>query len=168
MKVSIRLFAIAIASMMAAQAGALVAQNARDQDSPQPSTAASSTIVSGTVVSTSSGSLAIKSDAGAQLSFTTDGGTTLPAELKPGDRIDVEYEMVAGGPSRAVRVTAEKPVAAPGATGTSGTDGAAPRDADPQMKKMPHTASWLPLIALMGTICLGASLAMRVVRRARA
>jgi len=169
MKRSFILTLIAIGFILVARVESVPAQSTPNESRPMSATATSSTIVSGTIVSSSTTSLAIKSDAGTQLTFKLDGSTSLPGQMNPGDRIEVEYELLPGGPLHAMRVTtgAGDPAApgekSSGAVPVSAHDGKAGASS-----KMPHTASWLPLIALTGTISLGASLALRVARRARA
>jgi hypothetical protein len=169
MKRSILFAILAIGSLIAAQGGWALAQDASNQNQSPSSSTTSTTIVSGTIVASNPSSLAIKSDAGAQLTFTLDGATALPAGMSPGDRIDVQYEFVAGEPLHALRVTEDKGGVVPAADGASGADpsSATATRSDGSVKKMPHTASWMPLIALMGTLSLGASLALRKVRRSR-
>jgi hypothetical protein len=169
MKRSIRLALLVIGSLIASQAGAALAQDNSTPTQPQNPGTIATTIVSGTIVSTNDGSLAIKSDGGAQLTFSLDGATTHPGQMSPGDRIDVQYELVAGGPLHALRVTAESGGATAAADGTAGADQSNGDGTghDGSMKKMPHTASWIPLLALTGAVSLGASLALRVARRVR-
>jgi hypothetical protein len=143
--------------------------------------AATTQTITGTVVSSSSSSLVIDTDTGTRQTFMVDAQSTLPTGLAPGTRISVDYHSLAGGTFHAARATtlgAAAPIqpttearpmdtTTPPDTTTSSsmpsTDsstGAAPATRT-KTRKMPATASPLPLVALIGLASLAGAATLR-------
>jgi len=128
-----------------------------------------STSVSGTVVSSSSSSLVIKTDSGSRMTFQVDTSSNLPVGIAAGDRVSLDYESLAGGKYHVSRVSSESTTMPSGSerygktetpsTETSGAAGEKP-------EKLPRTASPLPLIALIGSLSVGAAVGIRLFSRA--
>jgi LPXTG-motif cell wall-anchored protein len=109
--------------------------------SGEPAAAPPATFV-GTVVSHEGMTLVVKSDDGREMTFTHDSSLSLPWNIKPGDRVSVEYTSDSNG-YQAVGVAAA-PASATASAGSSAEE-----------ESLPQTASPLPLLALMGTALLG-------------
>jgi len=146
--------------------------------------AATTQTLTGTVVSSSSSSLVIDTDTGTRQTFMVDAQSTLPTGLAPGTRISVDYHTLSGGQFHAARATTLGAAAptqpttearpmdttAPPDTTTSSsmpsTDastGAAPATTTKttRTRKMPATASPLPLVALIGLASLAGAATLR-------
>src|SRR5262245_39692924 len=81
--------------------GSLAAQSSSDtQSKPQEQ------YLTGTVVSTSSTTLVVKTDAGDQMTFDIDSQSALPAQLQAGTKVDVGYKSDSGGKYHAMEVRA--------------------------------------------------------------
>jgi LPXTG-motif cell wall-anchored protein len=102
-----------------------------------PATSSTPATFTGTVVSHEGMTIVVKNDDGREMTFTHDSGLSLPWNLKPGDRVSVEYTTTSNG-HQATGVTA-----------------AAPASASSSEENLPQTASPLPLLALIGTALLG-------------
>jgi hypothetical protein len=155
------LLALAAAASLAL-AGNLLAQSTPVQVPPGTPTST----VTGTVVSSSDGELVLDTTGGRQR-FVVDANSTLPAKLEAGARVSVEFHRLEGDRMHVARVTT-----AP--TSTTPRAGAAPivektpaareRAAD---ATLPHTASPLPLVGLVGLASLAGSAALRLASRTR-
>ena len=106
---------------------------------PSGEPASSPATFTGTVVSHVGMTIVVKSDDGGEMTFTHDAGLSLPWNLKPGNRVTVEYTNTSNG-YQATGVTAAP---AREAASTSSEE------------NLPQTASPLPLLALSGTALLG-------------
>ncbi len=168
------------------QSGSSNYQSQSDQSNP----AGQSQTISGTVVSSDNKSLVITTDSGQQMKFSVDQNT-LPQNLQPGQRVDVNFIPQSGGKFKATQVSLSSSTA-PGATeqgtstsGTSGTSnqgtssstyGTAPsgtsqgtmgtmgqnQPASTSRRHLPGTASPLPLIGLSGLIALAGAFGLRL------
>lgn len=157
-------------------------------DSPQPRTLAPSTgTVTGAVVTTTGSTVILRTQDGQQMSFVVDSTSKLPTNMATGDRVTVEYDTVAGGHHAkivTVQTSAPPPEANPTpATTTTNpartttttpppvntTDTVNPTGDTPyeegKAPPMPKTASYLPLIFLVGMVCLGLALGFRAYTR---
>jgi len=135
--------------------------------------------ISGTLVSSSTESVVVRTDAGVKSTFTVDDGTALPANMTPGDRVTVEYHMLDGGVYLASRLALEEGSGTPSRSGASGSDSALPASAEtPEAAggtgsptssesggELPRTASPLPLIAGIGVLAILAALGLRAIFR---
>jgi LPXTG-motif cell wall-anchored protein len=105
--------------------------------SGEPAAAPTPATFTGTVVSHEGMMIVVKSDDGREMTFTHDSGLSLPWNLKPGDRVTVEYTTTSNGYQ---------------ATGVTAAAAASARSSE---ENLPQTASPLPLLALIGTALLG-------------
>ncbi|PYQ01918.1 MAG: hypothetical protein DMF82_17985 [Acidobacteria bacterium] len=139
--------------------------------------------VSGTVVSSSPTQVVIKTDDGRQMTFAVDAQSTVPAGLAQGNPVTVSYHEMGGGTFHAASVTVSSAgmpstTANPPSTDTSTyantTRTTAPAAQEPMesagaktrtTRRMPSTASPLPLIGLAGLLSLSAGLGLRALRR---
>jgi hypothetical protein len=139
--------------------------------------------VTGTVVSSSPTQVVIKTDDGRQMTFAVDAQSTVPAGLAEGNPVTVSYHDMGAGTFHAASVTVSSAgtpstTANPPATDTSTyantTRTTAPAAQEPMesagaktrtTRRMPSTASPLPLIGLAGLLSLTAGLGLRAVRR---
>lgn len=122
--------------------------------------------VTGTVVSSSSTQVVIKTDDGRQMTFAVDAQSTVPAGLAAGNPVTVSYHDMGGGTFHAASVTVSSAgmpssATAPAAQEPMERAGAKTRTT----RRMPSTASPLPLIGLAGLLSLTAGLGLRAVRR---
>jgi hypothetical protein len=103
--------------------------------------------VSGTVVSSSTNLLVIRTETGNEMTFALDSESSFPANLAVGSRVDVRYHALSGGAYHAAEV---RPV------GTT---------AEPVHKPLPRTASPLMLVGLLGLGSMSAAAGLRAFRR---
>jgi type IV secretory pathway VirJ component len=125
---------------------------------------------SGKVVSSTPEQIVVQTDDGSQMTFKVDAQSTVPTGMNAGSRVTVTYHELAGGMFHAARVaptdtgtsattppttttTAQEPT--PESTSTTGSSG----------RRMPATASPLPLVGLAGLLSLTAGLGLRALRR---
>src|SRR5262245_10583858 len=113
--------------------------------------------VGGTITSSSPTSLVIRADDGSQKTFVVDDRSTIPTALARGARVTVTYET-SGSQMRAVSVSSSD--TQPPST-TSGTE---PMATEPG-RRLPATASPLPLMALMSALAMGCGFALRTYGR---
>ena len=160
-----------------ALAGGLAAQGT------DPAAAPAQTIT-GTVVSSSSTSLVIDTDTGTRQTFMVDAQSSLPTGLTPGTRISVDYHSLPGGQFHAAKAatlgaapsqptTEARPLdttAAPATTSSNmpqtsssmpATDTSSDKTPTKRTRKMPATASPLPLVGLIGLASLVGATALR-------
>lgn len=143
--------------------------------------AAQVSTVEGTVVSSTGGSLVIDTSTG-QRTFMVDAQSSLPANLAVGSRVKVEYHTLANDKFHAFKVTTLE--AAPTTTETTTTRPIEPAptttrtepmpqtttttttddDDDERTRRLPATASPLPLLALMGGLALAGGALVRRLR----
>jgi hypothetical protein len=117
--------------------------------------------VTGTVVSSTSDSLVIKLDTGAERTFKVDTTSNLPASLASGQRVTVRFHAMSGG-DHAAQVTL-----AGGTNPPAG--GMSPGTADTSSSgQLPATAGPVPALMLAGFSALAAGLALRRASRSRA
>ncbi len=139
--------------------------------------------VTGTVVSSSPTQVVIKTDDGRQMTFNVDAQSTVPAGLAAGNPVTVSYHDMGGGTLHAATVTVSSagtpstttnPPATTNDTYANTTRTTAPAAPEPMesagaktrtTRRMPSTASPLPLIGLAGLLSLTAGLGLRAVRR---
>ena len=139
--------------------------------------------VTGTVVSSSPTQVVIKTDDGRQMTFNVDAQSTVPAGLAAGNPVTVSYHDMGGGTLHAATVTVSSagtpstttnPPATTNDTYANTTRTTAPAGQEPMesagaktrtTRRMPSTASPLPLIGLAGLLSLTAGLGLRAVRR---
>lgn len=180
------LLALAAAASLAL-AGNLLAQGTPVEVPPGTPTST----VTGTVVSSSGSELVLDTTSGRQR-FVVDANSTLPASLEVGMRVSVEFHRLDGDRRHVARVTTAPsssvpPHAVPPPSEkvtSASTDKAsdryarADRDsarADHDVARadratdatLPHTASPLPLIGLVGLVSLAGSAALRLASRSR-
>jgi hypothetical protein len=169
---------VLIAGLAAAMASA---QTPMTDSQSQPLT------ITGTVVSNTGGQLVIDTDSGRK-TFTTDTSSApLPTGLAVGDRVSVQYHdmgagqmhlasasLVESSAATAAQAPATPTYAEPALPRTSATT-AAPTTNAPDMtaqssdtsasaepeRKMPRTASSVPLVGLIGVLALAGGLAVR-------
>jgi len=145
--------------------------------------AQTSLTVTGTVVSSSPTQVVIKTDDGRQMTFNVDAQSTVPAGLAAGKPVTVSYHDMGGGTLHAATVTVSSagtpstttnPPATTNDTYANTTRATAPAAQEPMesagaktrtTRRMPSTASPLPLIGLAGLLSLTAGLGLRAVRR---
>jgi len=145
--------------------------------------AQTSLTVTGTVVSSSPTQVVIKTDDGRQMTFNVDAQSTVPAGLAAGKPVTVSYHDMGGGTLHAATVTVSSagtpstttnPPATTNDTYANTTRTTAPAAQEPMesagaktrtTRRMPSTASPLPLIGLAGLLSLTAGLGLRAVRR---
>jgi hypothetical protein len=142
------------------------------QDNPAGAAAPSGTApaptestISGTLVSSSTNSIVIKTDTGVESTYVVDGTTALPAEMKPGDRINVEYRLLDGGAYHAARVTLGTETVAPSeasAASAVGSDSGGSASGG-SSSGLPQTASPLPLYGVIAVLAIGAALGLRAI-----
>ena len=137
---AMKLFSAIAGSVILLGLGGALAQSYPPSGEPA---AASSTPVTftGTVISHEGMTIVVKSDDGREMTFTHDSGLSLPWNLKPGDRVTVEYTSTSSG------YQATGVMAAPAREAASANSSAE--------EQLPQTASPLPLLALIGTALLG-------------
>lgn len=117
------------------------------------------TTVGGTVESSRPGSLVVTTDTGSRMTFHTDGSSGVPTSLATGDRVTVVYQSQEGGTYHASSVTLD-------ASGSSAAT--PPRDeAQPMGRPLPQTASYGPLLGLLGALSLGAAAGLKVASASR-
>jgi len=132
--------------------------------------------VTATIVSSTPTQIVAKTSDGRELTFTVDAQSTVPASLAAGNPVTVVYHDMGGGTLHAARVTVSAADTMPTTpTTTTGTTTTAPREPMPEnttepapapkTRRMPATASPLPLIGLAGLLSLTAGLGLRAVRR---
>ena len=175
------LLALAAAASLAL-AGNLLAQSTPVQVPPGTPTST----VTGTVVSSSDSELVLDTTGGRQR-FVVDANSTLPAKLDAGTRVSVEFHRLDGDRMHVARVTTAPPSTSPrsGAAATADKTPAASSDtpsdryarADKAERDaardrapdatLPHTASPLPLVGLVGLASLAGSAALRLAGRNR-
>ena len=144
----------------------------------------------GTVVSSDSKTLVVRTDEGQQMTFQVDTYTVLPTHLMAGEKIKVLYNRGSDNLNNATLVslqsttpaanpdmgaeetspTSQPPPASSGAAGSSGSmSTSAPRAATAPSAngthEMPSTASPLWLLALVGVAATGSAVGMRLIRR---
>jgi len=129
--------------------------------------------VTGSVVSSSPTQVVVKTDDGRQLTFTVDTQSSVPADLAAGNAVTVAYHDMGGGTLHLARVTTSAagtlPSTTTGSTTTAPPEPMPERTTEPASargtKRMPATASPLPLIGLAGLLSLTAGLGLRAVRQ---
>jgi LPXTG-motif cell wall-anchored protein len=99
--------------------------------------------ITGTVVSVDTSSVRVRTEAGQEMTFTFDTGLSIPQGLKSGDRVTVNYITSSTG------FTAQSLALEAPATETGNA-------ASKEGKTLPQTASPLPMLAVLGTVLLGA------------
>ena len=124
--------------------------------------------ISGTLVSSSTTSIVIKTDTGVESTYVVDGTTALPAEMKPGDRVNLEYHLLDGGAYHASRVTLGTEPAAPSeasaeATAPGGGSDSGGSASGGSSSGLPQTASPLPLYGVIAVLAIGAALGLRAI-----
>lgn len=140
--------------------------------------AAQVSTTTGTVVSNTGASLVVTTDSGQQ-TFIVDAQTSLPADLTPGTRVTVEYHTLANDKLHAFKVS---PLAATDTTtptepaptetmkeaGTPTTGAANTTTTGTTMdetattgRRLPATASPLPLLALAGSLAVAGGALLR-------
>jgi hypothetical protein len=159
-----------------------------------PAIAQSEQTASGTVVSSSATQIVIKTADGKQMTFVVDSDSNAPANLSQGSPVSVRYHdmngtlhaanvSATGAGSAATDTTATTTANRAGTTSTTGADarvdaqdttrpttpsdttGTVAEDTDTGSRRMPATASPLPLIGLSGLLALAGGLGARVLRR---
>ncbi|PYQ16965.1 MAG: hypothetical protein DMF80_03000 [Acidobacteria bacterium] len=158
-----------------------------------PAMAQTDKTVSGKVVSSTSDQLVIQTDEGRQMTFKVDTQSTVPSALQAGNRVSVNYHELAGGNYHAASVSTTdmgtgatnpnpayaNPNANPNANPAypSANTGTTPSTAQEPMReetgtkarrgtrRMPATASPLPLMGLAGLFALSAGLGVGIWRR---
>jgi hypothetical protein len=119
--------------------------------------------VSGKVISSSSVSLVIETDAGTRQTFAVDSASNVPANLSAGSRVTVNYHTVEGG-FHAATVTAD--TAAPDRMSSADPNRMASADpVEAGDRPMPATASDGPLLLVGGLVALGMGLAFHSASR---
>src|SRR5262245_6221389 len=93
--------------------------------------------VSGTVVSSTGSSIMIRAESGAEMTFTVDSRSILPADLPVGSRVDISYHTLPDGKLHAAEV---RSIGRPAARSEGAT--------------LPKTASPLAMTALVGLASL--------------
>jgi hypothetical protein len=165
--------------MLAAACGAVLAQD--PPGNPTPSPTGETSTISGTVVSSSSTALVIKTDSGTRMTFALDSNSMKPDTMTNGDRVTVDYHSLAGGKYHAAMVSKESTAVTPtppnyaerGTETTNRYETSRTEDLNRERaeernehaRNMPRTASQLPLLALMGAVTVGAALGLRVFSR---
>jgi hypothetical protein len=174
-------FIVGVAVMLACVTPVAAQQPGQTQPQTQPADQAQQsgeTTITGTVVSSSSTSLVIRTESGEQKTFVVDDTSTIPSGLAAGARVSVRYTSQEGGQMRVASVARETGARAettrePGvmergtATGTAadrGT-GAGAEAEQGAGERLPETASPLPLVALAGALSAAAGLALRARKR---
>jgi hypothetical protein len=112
--------------------------------------------ISGTVVSSTSDSLVIRTDDGTERTFKVDANSKLPSSLANGSRVTVNFHRMEGGVDHAGSVT-------------MATADTTPAPADPGMRtdapstagELPATAGPVPHMILIGLSALAAGLGLR-------
>ena len=135
--------------------------------------------VSGTIVSSSSDSLVVRTDAGNEMSFDLDAQSVVPPNLTSDTRVDVAYHTMDSGTYHAAEVT---PAVSSDATPSQDTSQPPPQDPamepskQPQQQaggsaqsagedNLPRTASPIVLVGLIGLASLGAGTGVRLLTR---
>ncbi|HET9481675.1 MAG TPA: hypothetical protein VFP98_07965 [Candidatus Polarisedimenticolia bacterium] len=136
---------IHIMMLIFATAALLTAGAVRAQSSSDPA------YVSGTITSSDSTRLVIRTDDGDMVTLTLDSQSVLPAALTPGARIDVKYITASDGALRAVEV---RPVGAQPSGPESYSASATASGETTGTEALPQTASPLALIGLVGLASL--------------
>ena len=118
--------------------------------------------VSGTVVTSTSSSLSIRTDDGSTMTFSRDATSFVPATLKPGDRIRVSYGSATDGGQLVSSVTL-LPMSTTSTTTTNSTyPSSTTRSSSSSMNdELPRTASPIGAIGLLGLVSLGIGLMLR-------
>jgi hypothetical protein len=170
------LLALAAAASLAL-AGNLLAQSSPVQVPPGTPTST----VTGTVVSSSDSELVLDTTGGRQR-FVVDANSTLPAKLEAGARVSVEFHRLDGDRMHVARVTTAPSSTSPRATAapivekTPAASSDTPSDRYARADKaerdaareraadtaLPHTASPLPFVALVGLVSLAGAAALRL------
>lgn len=109
--------------------------------------------ITGTIVSATGDKLVIDADSGTRMTFTVDSSSSLPGSLIAGNVVTVDYNTLEGGKNHVSKVILV----------SSGAPGGASTEA--QDDQLPSTASFLPLVALIGAITLGGALGVRAYMR---
>jgi len=123
--------------------------------------------VTGTIVTSSPTQVVIKTPDGREMTFVVDAQSTVPAGLAEGNPVTVSYHDMGGGTLHAANVT----VSSAGTPSATANPPAAPEPMETTgaktrtTRRMPATASPLPLIGLAGLLSLTAGLGLRAVRR---
>jgi hypothetical protein len=139
---------------------------------------------SGKVVSSTPEQVVVQTDDGSQMTFKVDAQSTVPTGLSAGSRVTVTYHELAGGMFHAASVAAidagtsptmntqEAPPPRPATTTTAPTTTTTAPEPMPERttttptpRRMPATASPLPLVGLAGLLSLTAGLGLRALRR---
>jgi LPXTG-motif cell wall-anchored protein len=136
---TMKLFSAIAGSVIILGLGGALAQSYPPSGEPAAAPASTPMTFTGTVASHEGMTIVVKSDDGREMTFTHDSGLSLPWNLKPGDRVTVEYTTTSNG-YQATSVTAAPARAA---------------SANSSEENLPQTASPLPLLALIGTALLG-------------
>ena len=108
--------------------------------------------ISGTVVSSSSNLLVIRTETGSEMTFALDSDSSFPASLAVGSRVDVRYHALDGGTYHAAEVRPVGTIAEP-----------VPRTANNE--PLPRTASPILLVGLLGLGSMSAAAGLRAFRR---
>lgn len=116
---------------------------------------------SGTVVSSSSTTLVVKTEAGDQMTFKLDSQSAVPTQLKADDKIDVRYQIMDDGTFQVAEVRTVG--SQPESTGTTGQTGAPAQESG--SKPLPRTASPVVLIGVIGLGSLGAAAGLKALTR---
>jgi len=124
--------------------------------------------VTGTVVSSSSDSLVVRTESGAEMTFGVDAQSVIPSTLTPDTRVEVAYHSMDGGTYHAAEVR-------PMDSGTttlppepSKLPSQEPSSASAQPtgnESLPRTASPIVLVGLIGLASLGAGASLRLLSR---
>ncbi len=128
--------------------------------------------VTGTVVSSSSDSLVVRTESGAEMTFGVDAQSVIPSTLTPDTRVEVAYHSMDGGTYHAAEV---QPMDS-GATTlppepsnqSSKLPSQEPSSASAQPtgnESLPRTASPIVLVGLIGLASLGAGASLRLLSR---
>ncbi len=144
----------------------------------------SSETASGTVVSTDSRNITVRTDSGQQMSFTIDPSSSgIPSNVRTGSRVNVTYTTSADGTYRAsdVMLSSDPGSSSTGSSSSSsgstsgsgmnksssmsGTTESSGATSASESEHLPRTASPLPLIGITGLIALGGALAFRLSQR---
>ncbi|HEY3174205.1 MAG TPA: hypothetical protein VGK94_00430 [Candidatus Polarisedimenticolia bacterium] len=160
--------------LLMAAFGSLRAQYAPSGSDPQSSDSLPPATLSGEIISVSDSSVVIKTSTGAEVTFAVDDKSSVPPNIAAGDSVKVDFDTPGGSTYHAVSVTAQSDTGS--TTGSASDSSQTPPAGDssdqgantgtqPEQEAMPHTASPLPIIVLMGVLSLGAAVAMRRLSR---
>ena len=121
-----------------------------------PAIAQNTQPVTGTVVSSTTDSLVIRTDDGTERTFKVDGQSTLPSSLANGSRVTVNFHRMEGGVDHAASVTM-----ATADTTPAPADRGMRTDAPTTSGELPATAGPVPQLILLGLSALAAGLGLR-------